>query len=197
MRLCVFSLLISHAMIERMYTLSYYHHQIGSFYPLFRIRSWNNGMRCMSLYILITVMTYLPCNSGYSYTWKYGNHTEAGSQCLQRLVLFLANFLTFEESEYIFDDWEFIHQGWVTHIFVSKEAIIGSDNNLSPNRRQIIIWTSAGVFLVGRLGTHFSKILFKIQQFPSKRHLKMTPVKFLAVSLSRPQCVKPFPATDP
>ena len=36
------------------YTLSYYHHQIGSmnYYPLFRVRSWNNGMRCMSFYIL-------------------------------------------------------------------------------------------------------------------------------------------------
>ena len=37
--------------------LSYYHHQIGStnYYPLFRVRSWNNGMHCMSLYILIYV----------------------------------------------------------------------------------------------------------------------------------------------
>ena len=37
---------------ERIYILSYHHHQIGSmnYYPLFRVRSWNNGMRCMSLY---------------------------------------------------------------------------------------------------------------------------------------------------
>ena len=55
MGLCVFSLLISIVMIERIYTSSYYHHQIGSmnYYPLFRVRSWNNGMCCMSLYILI------------------------------------------------------------------------------------------------------------------------------------------------
>ena len=35
--------------------LSYYHHQIGSMnsYPLFRVRSWNNCMCCMSIYILI------------------------------------------------------------------------------------------------------------------------------------------------
>ena len=54
MELCVFSLPISLVKIERIYTLSYYHHQIGSmnYYPLFRVRSWNNGMRCMSLYIL-------------------------------------------------------------------------------------------------------------------------------------------------
>ena len=57
--LCVFSLPISLVMIEKIYSLSYYHHQIGSmnYYPLFRARSWNNGMRYMSLYILIH--TYL------------------------------------------------------------------------------------------------------------------------------------------
>ena len=40
---------------ENIYALSYYHHQIGSinYYPLFRVRSWNNGVCCMSLYILI------------------------------------------------------------------------------------------------------------------------------------------------
>ena len=39
---------------ENIHTLSYYHHQIGSmnYYPLFRVRSWNNVMRCMSFYIL-------------------------------------------------------------------------------------------------------------------------------------------------
>ena len=40
--------------------LAYYHHQIENmnYYPLFRVRSWNNGMRCMSLYILIGPWTY-------------------------------------------------------------------------------------------------------------------------------------------
>ena len=38
---------------ENIYPLSYYH-QIGSmnYYSLFRVRSWNNGMCCMSFYIL-------------------------------------------------------------------------------------------------------------------------------------------------
>ena len=60
MGLCVFSLHISLVMVERIYTLSYYHHQIRSmnFYPLFRVRSWNNGMPCMSLYILMNVVQY-------------------------------------------------------------------------------------------------------------------------------------------
>ena len=40
------------------HTLSYYHHQIGSmnYYPLFRVRSWNNGVRCMSFCILIVTL---------------------------------------------------------------------------------------------------------------------------------------------
>ena len=40
---------------ENIYTLSYYHHQIGSmnYYPLFRVRSWNTGVRCMYFYILM------------------------------------------------------------------------------------------------------------------------------------------------
>ena len=40
---------------DNVYTLSYHHHQIGSmnYYPLFRVRSWNNAVRCMSFYILM------------------------------------------------------------------------------------------------------------------------------------------------
>ena len=40
---------------ENIYTLSYHHHhQIGSmnYYPLFRVRSWSNGVRCMSFCIV-------------------------------------------------------------------------------------------------------------------------------------------------
>ena len=41
---------------ENIYTLSY-HHQIGSmnYYPLFRVRSWNSGVSCMSFYILMVI----------------------------------------------------------------------------------------------------------------------------------------------
>ena len=51
MGLCVFSLPISFVMIERIYTLSYYHHQIGSmnFYQLFRVRSW--CAVCLSIFL--------------------------------------------------------------------------------------------------------------------------------------------------
>ena len=40
---------------------------------------------------------------------------------------------------------ELTHWGRVTHICVSKLTIIGSDNGLSPGRRQTVIWTIAGI----------------------------------------------------
>ena len=57
------------------------------------------------------------------------------------------------------------HWGQVTHICVSKLTTIGSDNGLSPGRRQAIIWTNAGLLLIGSLGTNFSEILIEIQTF--------------------------------
>ena len=57
------------------------------------------------------------------------------------------------------------HWGRVTHICVGKLTIIGSDNGLSPGRRQAIIWTNAGILLIGPLGTNFSENLIRIQTF--------------------------------
>ena len=54
------------------------------------------------------------------------------------------------------------HWGWVTHICISKLTIIGSDNGLSPGRRQAIIWTNAEILLIGPLVTNFSEILLKL-----------------------------------
>ena len=52
--LCVCSLPNSPVMILRMCTLVHYH-QTGSMkhQPLFRIRSWNNGMFCLCYYVLM------------------------------------------------------------------------------------------------------------------------------------------------
>ena len=70
------------------------------------------------------------------------------------------------------------HWGRVTHICFGKLAIIGSDNGLSPERRQAIIWTNAGILLIGPLGTNFNEILIEIQTFSLKKIcLKMSSVK--------------------
>ena len=50
----------------------------------------------------------------------------------------------------------------MTHICVGKLSILASDNGLSPGRRQAIIWTNAGILLIGPLGTNFSEILIEI-----------------------------------
>ena len=54
------------------------------------------------------------------------------------------------------------HWGQVRHICVNKLTIIGSDNGLSPGQCQAIIWTNAGILLIGPLGTNFSEILIEI-----------------------------------
>ena len=67
---------------------------------------------------------------------------------------------------------------WPSDICVSKLTIIGSDNGLSPDRRQAITWTNAGLLLIGPLGTNFSEILIEILTFSfKKRRLKVSSAK--------------------
>ena len=71
------------------------------------------------------------------------------------------------------------HWGRVTHICANKVTIVCSDNGLSPGRRQAIIWTNAGILLIGTLGTNFSDILIEIRPFSFKKmHLKMSSGKW-------------------
>ena len=76
------------------------------------------------------------------------------------------------------------HLGRVMHICVSKLTIIGSDNGLSPDRRQAIIWTNEGILLIGPLGTNASETLIEIHTFSFKKmHLKMSSGRW------RPYCL--------
>ena len=76
------------------------------------------------------------------------------------------------------------HWGRVTHICVGNLTTIGPDNGLSPGRRQAIIWTNAGILLIGPCGTNFSEIIIGIQTFSFKKmHLKMPSGKW------RPFCL--------
>ena len=71
------------------------------------------------------------------------------------------------------------HWGRVTHICVINLTIIGSDNGLSPGRRQAIILTNAGILLIRTLGTNFSGIWSKIHTFSFKKmHFKMSSAKW-------------------
>ena len=51
---------------------------------------------------------------------------------------------------------ELIEAEW--RICVSDLTVIGSDNGLSPGRRQAIIWTNYGQLLIGPLGINVSEI---------------------------------------
>ena len=72
-------------------------------------------------------------------------------------------------------------------IYVSVNKVsIGSSNGLSPIRRQAIIWTNAGLLLIGPLGTNFCKILIKTQNFSYTKML----LKISSAILSRGRWVK-------
>ena len=76
------------------------------------------------------------------------------------------------------------HWDRVAHICVSKVAIIGSDNGLSPRRHQAIIWTNAGILVTGPMGTNFIEIFIEIYTFSFKKtQLKMSSGKW------RPFCL--------
>ena len=76
------------------------------------------------------------------------------------------------------------HWSRVTHVSVCKLTITGSDNGLSPGRCQAIIWTNAGILLIGPLGQTSGEILIEIHIFsPKKTHSKMSSSK------CRPFCI--------
>ena len=78
------------------------------------------------------------------------------------------------------------HWGQVTHKCVSRLTTIGSDNALSPDRRQAIIWTNAAILLIGPLGANFSEILIGIDTFSFKNmHLKISSGKRRPFCLGR------------
>ena len=64
------------------------------------------------------------------------------------------------------------------HICINKLTIIGSDNGLSPDWHQAIIWTNADLLLIGPLGTNISEILIEILTFSFKKmHMKASSAK--------------------
>ena len=76
-------------------------------------------------------------------------------------------------------DTSLTHWGREMHMFVGNTIVIGSDNALSPGRRQAIIWANAGILSIGPLGTNFSEIWIRIQIFSlEKMHFKVSSAKW-------------------
>ena len=81
------------------------------------------------------------------------------------------------------------HWGRVTHICVGKLIIIGSDNDLSPDRRQAIIWINAGLLSIGPLRTHFQWNFNQNTLIFINKNAHENGVCEMASILNRPQCV--------
>ena len=120
--------------------------------------------------ILITIHTlnqWWPSHPVHS--WIYVSQLEP----LRYLALPLGINITCTASPgstRVLTDW-----GRVMHRCDGNLTNIGSDNDLSPGRRQAIIWTNVGILLIGPLGTNFSEILITIHTFSFKKmHLKMS-----------------------
>ena len=77
----------------------------------------------------------------------------------------------------------------MTHIYVGKLSSMGSDNGLSPGRRQAIIWNSDGILLIGPLETIFNEDLIEI--FIQDNAIENVVWKMAAI-LSRLQYVNVF-----
>ena len=79
------------------------------------------------------------------------------------MVIVRAEWLLFGQNGSLNDiDSLLTHWGRVTHICVGNLTIIGSDNGLSPGRRQAITCTNAGILLIG--WTLGNKLLWNLNQ---------------------------------
>ena len=96
------------------------------------------------------------------------------------------------------------HWGQGTHICVNKLTSINSDNGLSPDWHQAIIWTNAGILLIEPLGIKYSEILIEILTFSFKKmRLKVSSANgghvvlaSMAAMMSWPQCVNSLRPSD-
>ena len=72
------------------------------------------------------------------------------------------------------------HLPLVLHIYASENWVsIGLDNGFSPNQRQAIIWTNAGLLPIGPLGIKLQWNFIKIQNASfTKMHLKISSAKW-------------------
>ena len=68
---------------------------------------------------------------------------------------------------------------------------VSINNGLSPCRRQAIIWTNAGIFLIANLGPNVSEILSEIHTFSFKKmHLKIASAKWRSFCLGLNMLIK-------
>ena len=75
------------------------------------------------------------------------------------MLSFLLYYVNLPKGELLVNFSTLIDWGRVTRICVGNLPIIGSDNCLLPGRRHAIIWTDAGILLIGPSKTDFNEII--------------------------------------
>ena len=93
----------------------------------------------------------------YVAKWHVQNYHHISQGSMSVRVIIGAKVLLPAVGDRRFKHGSSTHWGRVTHICVNKLTVIGSDNGLSPGRRQAIIWASAGILLIRTLGTNSVK----------------------------------------
>ena len=89
------------------------------------------------------------------------------------------------------------HWGLVKNICINNLNTIGSDNGLSPSRRQANIWTNAWILLISPSRTNSIWMLIVIHKFSFKKmHLKMSSAKWLPFCLSLNMLMNQFQAVS-
>ena len=131
-----------------------------------------------------------PCNVWLRLYKSVLNDTDK-MQLMQRyimlVILLFSVFLTYIDTVIRKNisciNFHFMCWGRMTHICVNKLNIFGSDNGLSPGRRQAIKWTNAGILLTRTLGTKFSDILNAIHAFLIKNAFQNVAWKMASICL--------------
>ena len=135
----------------------------------------SNNYQCLSLHFFFSMGIWLtkPCNvSQHCVCWwpDICRHSDD-----QDLVPHAHGTSMWRGHNLATVSFNLIHREYASVNWVS----IGSGNGLSPVRRQAITWTNAGLLSFGPLGTNFSEMRIKIQDFSfTKAHLKMSSAKW-------------------
>ena len=116
---------------------------------------------CLKMLCKCTIIQY--CNASLCKNVRHHFRHHFVLFTFNSMLSFLFHYVNLPKGELFVNlcvstliDW-----GRVTHICVGNLAIIGSDNCLSPGRRHAIIWTDAGILLIGPSETDFNEILIK------------------------------------
>ena len=153
----------------------------------------NNTLQAMFQIQINTI--YLHCILECSFIYNQANVLHNSEICLVRFDVYKLSIHTYKiqpmfsihltNFPQLAGEGELTYLEGVTNICVGTLTITGSDNVLSPGRRQAIIWTKAGLLWIALMGIYFSKIWIGLQSFSFKKmQSKMSSAKMAAI-LSR------------